>query len=172
VIQANCGNSDTLATMVLSRHLFLVTLLTATVGSAQTYPVKPIRVVTAEPGGGNDFAARTIGQAIGSRLGQPWVIDSRGGAGGVIAIETAARAPTDGYTLLVYAQNVRLQQRLKNRREGRCQTWIAVTTSLICARLRRAACPEASSEYVDKDTEDQISLEENGGLASVEFPRA
>jgi tripartite-type tricarboxylate transporter receptor subunit TctC len=85
---------------------FLVTLLAATTASAQTYPVKPIRVVTAEPGGGNDFAARTIGQAIGSQLGQPWVIDSRGGAGGLIAIETAARAPSDGYTLLVYAQNV------------------------------------------------------------------
>jgi tripartite-type tricarboxylate transporter receptor subunit TctC len=87
-------------------HFFLVTLLTTTTASAQAYPVKPIRVVTAEPGGGNDFTARTIGQAIGSQLGQPWVIDNRGGAGGVIAIETAARAPSDGYTLLVYAQNV------------------------------------------------------------------
>jgi tripartite-type tricarboxylate transporter receptor subunit TctC len=87
-------------------HFLLVTLLTTTTAYAQTYPVKPIRVVTAEPGGGNDFTARTIGQAIGSQLGQPWVIDSRGGAGGLIAIETAARAPSDGYTLLVYAQNV------------------------------------------------------------------
>src|SRR4051794_10357882 len=87
-------------------HFLLVTLLTTATASAQTYPMKPIRVVTAEPGGGNELAARTIGQAIGSRLGQPWVIDSRGGAGGVIAIETAVRAPSDGYTLLVYAQNV------------------------------------------------------------------
>lgn len=90
----------------MNRGFVLAALLAATAASAQTYPVKPIRVVTAEPGGGNDFAARTIGQAIGSRLGQPWVIDSRGGAGGVIAIETAVRAPADGYTLLVYAQNV------------------------------------------------------------------
>ena len=73
---------------------------------AQTYPLKPIRVVTAEPGGGNDFVARTIGQPIGSRLGQPWVIDNRGGAGGLIAFEIAARAPADGYTLLAYAGNV------------------------------------------------------------------
>src|SRR3954447_25896118 len=87
-------------------HFLLVTLLAATAASAQTYPIKPIRVITAVPGGGNDFTARTIGQAIGSQLGQPWVIDSRGGAGGLIAIETAARAPSDGYTLLVYAQNV------------------------------------------------------------------
>jgi tripartite-type tricarboxylate transporter receptor subunit TctC len=81
-------------------------LLAAGAASAQNYPVKPIRVVTAEPGGGNDFAARTIGQAIGARLGQPWVMDNRGGAGGVVAIEAAARAPADGYTLLVYAGNV------------------------------------------------------------------
>jgi tripartite-type tricarboxylate transporter receptor subunit TctC len=81
-------------------------LLAAGAASAQNYPVKPIRVVTAEPGGGNDFAARTIGQAIGARLGQPWIMDNRGGAGGVVAIEAAARAPADGYTLLVYAGNV------------------------------------------------------------------
>jgi tripartite-type tricarboxylate transporter receptor subunit TctC len=84
----------------------LAAVLAASAASAQTYPVKPIRVITAEPGGGNDFTTRTIGQAIASQLGQPWVIDNRGGAGGVIAIETAARAPSDGYTLLVYAQNV------------------------------------------------------------------
>ncbi|HEX2825095.1 MAG TPA: tripartite tricarboxylate transporter substrate binding protein [Burkholderiales bacterium] len=73
---------------------------------AQTYPAKPIRIVTAEPGGGNDFTARTIGQAIGGRLGQPWVVDNRGGAGGLIAAEIVARAPADGYTLLVYAGNI------------------------------------------------------------------
>jgi tripartite-type tricarboxylate transporter receptor subunit TctC len=73
---------------------------------AQTYPTKPIRVVTSEPGGGNDFAARTIGQAIAPRLGQSWVIDNRGGAGGAIAAEAVARAPGDGYTLLVYAANI------------------------------------------------------------------
>jgi tripartite-type tricarboxylate transporter receptor subunit TctC len=74
--------------------------------SAQTYPVKPLRVITAEPGGGNDFTARVIGQAIAPKLGQPWIVDNRGGAGGAIAAEAAARAPPDGYTLLVYAGNV------------------------------------------------------------------
>jgi tripartite-type tricarboxylate transporter receptor subunit TctC len=74
--------------------------------SAQSYPVKPLRVITAEPGGGNDFAARVIGQAITPRLGQQWIVDNRGGAGGAIAIEAAAKAPADGYTLLVYAGNV------------------------------------------------------------------
>jgi len=86
--------------------LFLATVL-LTVGAAwsQPYPAKPLRIITAEAGGGNDFAARTIGQFIASQLGQPWVVDNRGGAGGAIAAEIAARAPADGYTLLVYASN-------------------------------------------------------------------
>ncbi|MGZ5152016.1 MAG: Bug family tripartite tricarboxylate transporter substrate binding protein [Burkholderiales bacterium] len=88
------------------RLLLAAALLTAGVAYGQSYPVKPIRVVTAEPGGGNDLAARTIGQAVASRLGQPWVVDNRGGAGGLIAFETVARAPADGYTLLVYAGNL------------------------------------------------------------------
>jgi tripartite-type tricarboxylate transporter receptor subunit TctC len=74
--------------------------------ASQTYPAKPIRDVTAEPGGGNDLTARTRGQPIAGRLGQPWVIDNRGGAGGLIAAEIVVRAPPDGYTLLVYAGNV------------------------------------------------------------------
>ncbi|MGZ5122976.1 MAG: Bug family tripartite tricarboxylate transporter substrate binding protein [Burkholderiales bacterium] len=88
------------------RLLLAAALLTAGVAYGQSYPVKPIRVVTAEPGGGNDLAARTIGQAVAPRLGQPWVVDNRGGAGGLIAFETVARAPADGYTLLVYAGNL------------------------------------------------------------------
>jgi tripartite-type tricarboxylate transporter receptor subunit TctC len=72
----------------------------------QSYPLKPLRVVTAEPGGGNDLVARTVGQAVAPRLGQPWVVDNRGGAGGLIAAEIVARAPPDGYTLLVYAGNL------------------------------------------------------------------
>jgi tripartite-type tricarboxylate transporter receptor subunit TctC len=80
--------------------------LTAAVACAQSYPVKPIRIVTAEPGGGNDLVARLIGQAITPRLGQQWVIDNRGGAGGLISAELVSKAPADGYTLLVYAGNV------------------------------------------------------------------
>jgi tripartite-type tricarboxylate transporter receptor subunit TctC len=87
--------------------LFLAAvLLSVPVASGQAYPAKPLRIVTAEPGGGNDFAARTIGQYIAAQLGQPWVVDNRGGAGGAIAAEIAARAPADGYTLLVYASNI------------------------------------------------------------------
>jgi tripartite-type tricarboxylate transporter receptor subunit TctC len=63
-------------------------------------------MVTAEPGGGNDFAARLIVQGLGASLGQPMIVDNRGGAGGLIAISVALKAPPDGYTLLLYANNI------------------------------------------------------------------
>ncbi len=73
---------------------------------AQPYPAKPIRMITAEAGGGNDLVARMIVRALGDSLGQQVIVDNRGGAGGLIAAETAARASADGYTLLLYASNV------------------------------------------------------------------
>lgn len=76
---------------------------------AQPYPTKPIRVVTAEAGGGNDLIARLMVRALNERgdgLGQQWIVENRGGAGGLIAAETVIRAAPDGYTLLFYASNI------------------------------------------------------------------
>jgi tripartite-type tricarboxylate transporter receptor subunit TctC len=68
---------------------------------AQGYPDKPIRVIVAVPAGGTpDVVARTVQPGLSSLLGQQIVIDNRGGAGGLIAVEMAARAIADGYTLL------------------------------------------------------------------------
>ena len=66
--------------------------------SAQTYPSKPVRIVTGDVGGGNDFAARVIAQEITGPLGQPVVVDNRAN---VIAFDLVAKAPPDGYTLLL-----------------------------------------------------------------------
>ncbi len=67
---------------------------------AQSYPDKPIRVIVAVPAGGTpDVVARTVQPGLSSLLGQQIVIDNRGGAGGLIAVELAARAIPDGYTL-------------------------------------------------------------------------
>jgi tripartite-type tricarboxylate transporter receptor subunit TctC len=73
---------------------------------AQDYPARPIRLVTAEAGGGNDFTARLIVQGLAGSLGQQVVIDNRGGAGGAIAADLVAKARPDGYTLLLYANNI------------------------------------------------------------------
>ncbi len=80
--------------------------LAADFALAQSYPSKPIRLVTAEAGGGNDFTARLIVQGLAGSLGQQVVIDNRGGAGGAIAADLVAKARPDGYTLLLYANNI------------------------------------------------------------------
>ena len=110
---------------------------TASTGSGQAYPVKPIRLVTAEAGGGNDFTARAIVRGLGDSLGQQLIVDNRGGAGGIIAAEIAARAPPDGYTLLVYASNIWIIPLLKKNvpydmaRDFAPLTWAARSPSTV-----------------------------------------
>ena len=68
--------------------------------SQDRYPTKPIRLIVAFPAGGStDIIARLVGQKLGERLGQQVIIDNRGGAGGTLGTEIAARANPDGYTL-------------------------------------------------------------------------
>jgi tripartite-type tricarboxylate transporter receptor subunit TctC len=71
---------------------------------AQTYPTRPVRVIVGFPPGGTaDIVARLVGQRLSERLGQPFVIENRPGAGGNIGTEAVVRAPADGYTLLLAA---------------------------------------------------------------------
>lgn len=69
---------------------------------AQDYPVKPVRFVVAFPPGGNaDLIARLVSQGLTGALGRTFVIDNRGGAGGIVGEEIVARAVPDGYTILL-----------------------------------------------------------------------
>jgi tripartite-type tricarboxylate transporter receptor subunit TctC len=87
------------------RMAFLVALSFALVANgavAQSYPVRPVRIVVpTSPGGGNDFIARLVGQKLGERFGQQFIVDNRPGAGGAIGTAQAAKAAPDGYTLLL-----------------------------------------------------------------------
>jgi tripartite-type tricarboxylate transporter receptor subunit TctC len=77
-------------------------LALATTGLAQEYPAKPVRlIVPFPPGGSNDIVGRMAATQLGERWGKQVVVDNRGGAGGVIGTDLAAKAPPDGYTLLV-----------------------------------------------------------------------
>jgi tripartite-type tricarboxylate transporter receptor subunit TctC len=69
---------------------------------ARDYPTRPVHIIVSFPAGGpNDIVARLIGQWLSERLGQPFVIENRPGAGGTVGAEVAVRASPDGYTLLL-----------------------------------------------------------------------
>jgi len=70
--------------------------------SGQSFPSKPIRIVTSAAGGGGDLSARIIAQALAAPLGQQVIVDNRG----IAAAEYVAKAPPDGYTLLLYGSNI------------------------------------------------------------------
>src|SRR6516164_3270714 len=72
------------------------------IARAQNYPTRPVRIIVPFPAGqATDTIARLTGQSLSERLGQPFVIENRTGAGGNIGTESVVRATPDGYTLLL-----------------------------------------------------------------------
>ena len=83
--------------------LAIVLAVTCHFAAAQNWPNRPIRLVVPNaPGGVTDVVARLVGQSLGEALGQPVVVDNKPGAGGILGTEIVAKAPPDGYTLLMF----------------------------------------------------------------------
>jgi tripartite-type tricarboxylate transporter receptor subunit TctC len=97
--------------MPLAR-IFVVLLLALASGLAQAqadYPTRPVRIVVpSPPGGGTDIVARVLAQHFSKALVQPFVVENKPGAGNLIGIESVARSPADGYTILVVASTLAL----------------------------------------------------------------
>jgi tripartite-type tricarboxylate transporter receptor subunit TctC len=82
--------------------VFLSSFAFAALAFGQAYPAKPLKlIIPFPPGGSNDVIGRAVGAQLAERLGQGVIIDNRGGAGGLIGIDAAAKSPADGYTLLL-----------------------------------------------------------------------
>ena len=103
--------------LICTRTLTALAMLFPVVVAAQTYPVKPIRMIVPSSSGSTvDLVARTVGQRLGEQLKQQVIADNRAGAGGNLGAEIAAKSPPDGYTLFVvtstFSINVNLYPRL------------------------------------------------------------
>lgn len=86
----------------MKRLLLILVALLCTSVQAQPYPNRPIKFIVPFPPGGNlDFIARTIQPKLSEALGQPLVIENKGGAGGIIGAEYASKQPADGYTIFL-----------------------------------------------------------------------
>lgn len=86
---------------VVQTCLFMAAALAVASAAAQTWPVKSVRVIVPfGPGGGADLTARPVSQKLSEALGQQFVVDNRGGAGGAIGMELTAKSPPDGYTVM------------------------------------------------------------------------
>jgi len=78
------------------------TLALAAPGYAQNYPNKPVRIIVpTAPGGGTDLIGRLLAQQLTAQMGQPFIVDNRGGAGTTLGTGVAAKSASDGYTLLL-----------------------------------------------------------------------
>ena len=116
---------------------------------AQTYPSGPVHIIVGfAPGGPNDILARLIGQWLSERLGQPFVIENRLGAGSNIATEAVVRAPPDGYTLLLVGSPNAINATLYDKLNFNFVRDIAPVASFIRGALVMVVHPSVPAQTV------------------------
>jgi tripartite-type tricarboxylate transporter receptor subunit TctC len=116
---------------------------------AQTYPTRPVRIIVGfPPGGDTDIIARLIGQWLNERLGQPFIIENRPGAGGNIGNEAVVRAPADGYTLLSVAPASAINATLNEKLNFNFIRDIAPVASIIRATIVMLVNPSFPAKTV------------------------
>ncbi|MGZ8211866.1 MAG: Bug family tripartite tricarboxylate transporter substrate binding protein [Burkholderiales bacterium] len=111
----------------------LPVVMTAAAGSlsAQPYPTKPVRIVTAAAGGGSDHATRLIATHLAAVLGQQVIVDNRG----LLAADIAAKAPPDGYTLLLSGQTLWLLPFMRENVASSASDFTPITTATEAANI-------------------------------------
>ena len=119
---------------------------------AQTYPTRPVRIIAATaPGGGPDILARLMGQRLSERLGQPFVIENRPGAGTNIGTE-AMRAPPDGYTFLLVSTSNAINAALYDKLNFNFLRDIAPVAGIIRQPLVMVVNPSVPAKTVHEFT--------------------
>src|SRR3954469_6275490 len=99
--------------MVRLIALVLCSLFVAAAGAQEAYPSRPVRfILPFPPGGGTDILGRLIAERLSAGLGQPVITENRGGAGGNVGAEAAARSAPDGYTIVLVAPSLAISPSL------------------------------------------------------------
>ncbi len=135
-------------------------------GNAQAlYPDRPIRLIVAQsPGGNADIIGRALAEGLGERLGQTVVVDNRGGASGIIAIELVVRAPADGHTLLLVASSFGVNPALKRKLPYDQQRDLAPNILVVGPALQIKSVAELIQ--VAKSKPGQLTFGSSGNLGS------
>ena len=121
----------------------------ATAAAGTPYPTKAIRlVVPFAPGGSNDIMARLIGQKFSESLGEQVVVDNRGGASGIIGTDIAAKAPPDGYTLLMMSLTLAVNPSLYRKLPYDTRNDLAPVTLVASAPLMLVVHPSIPAKSV------------------------